>query len=356
MTSIVFTRRQGDFERSAAILSTATAWYDGRAAMTSASINDLPDSDFAYIESGGTKDASGRTVPRSLRHFPIHDAAHVRNALARASQSPFGAKAMPKIRAAAKKFGIDVGSNSRPDIGVCVRSFGFETRASGDGRTLEGHAAVFNTPTRIRDLYGDFDEVIHPGAFTRSLAGRTPVMQFDHGKDPRVGSVPIGAIDDIHEDGTGLYVRAQLFDNPVVEPVRQAIAGGAIKGMSFRFQVPDGGDTWQKRSGGVDQRDVYDTDTSEVGPVVFPAYDTTSVTVRSMLAQLDPQEHRSLIRELAAELRLATDLTDFAGRSGARSSDGGEPVTTPSSDDVPTKQGPTFDEIIWESEHRNVRH
>lgn len=79
-----------------------------KADKSTASMNDAPDSDFAYIESGGKKDDSGKTVPRSLRHFYIGDAAHVRNALARASQSPFGDNAMPKIRAAAKKFGIDV--------------------------------------------------------------------------------------------------------------------------------------------------------------------------------------------------------------------------------------------------------
>jgi len=75
-------------------------------AMSSAAINDLPDSAFAYIEPGGTKDEQGKTTPRSLRHFPVHDEAHARNALARAPQSPFGDKAMPKIRAACKKFGI----------------------------------------------------------------------------------------------------------------------------------------------------------------------------------------------------------------------------------------------------------
>ena len=79
-----------------------------RAEMAAKSINDLPDSAFAYIEPGGSKDDEGKTAPRSKRHFPIHDAAHVRNALARAPQSPFGDKAMPKIRAAAKKFGIEV--------------------------------------------------------------------------------------------------------------------------------------------------------------------------------------------------------------------------------------------------------
>jgi hypothetical protein len=78
-----------------------------KADMSTADVNDLPDSAFAYIEPGGSKDADGKTTPRSLRHFPVHDEAHAKNALARASQSPFGDKAMPKIKAAAKKFGID---------------------------------------------------------------------------------------------------------------------------------------------------------------------------------------------------------------------------------------------------------
>ena len=92
------------------VTSAATA---KRAVITAASVNDLPDSAFAFIENGGSKDSSGRTVPRSLRHFPIPDAAHIRNALARAPQSPFGDKAMPKIRAAAKKAGVQVADDNQ---------------------------------------------------------------------------------------------------------------------------------------------------------------------------------------------------------------------------------------------------
>jgi phage I-like protein len=75
-------------------------------------VNHLPDSAFAYIEPGGKKDSEGKTVPRSKRHFPLKnndgklDAAHVRNALSRAPQSPFGHKAIGKICAAAKWLGI----------------------------------------------------------------------------------------------------------------------------------------------------------------------------------------------------------------------------------------------------------
>jgi hypothetical protein len=85
-----------------------------KAKLTRASINNLPDSAFAFIEAGGKKDKEGKTAPRSLRHFPIHDAAHVRNALARAAQgikkggktAESARRALPKIRAAAKKLGI----------------------------------------------------------------------------------------------------------------------------------------------------------------------------------------------------------------------------------------------------------
>ena len=306
--------------------------FDERATLSTAELNNLPDSAFAYIQSGGSKDSSGKTVPRSYRHFAIHDAAHVRNALARIAQgAEFGQEALRKVKAAANKMGIDAGSNGRPDLGLCVRAFDFEMDGpAGDGRTLEGYAAVFNTPARIRDLKGDFDETIRPGAFGRSLRERTPVLQFDHGKDPRIGAAPIGAIDAVSEDSRGLHVRARLFDHPDIERVRLAIEARAIRGMSFRFGVPDGGDAWSSR-GGVDQREIRDADVHELGPVVFPAYDTTSVSVRSLLAQLDPDEHRTLIRELAAELRGAVDLADFTGRS-AQGADGGEYDAEPDDD------------------------
>lgn len=85
---------------------------DEKAVWSTAFINNLPDSSFAYIESGGSKDEEGKTKPRSLRHFPYKDASgkvdlpHLRNALARAPQSPFGPKAMPKLRAAARSAGV----------------------------------------------------------------------------------------------------------------------------------------------------------------------------------------------------------------------------------------------------------
>ena len=82
------------------------------AKLSSKAINNLPDSDFAYISPGGTKDSEGKTTPRSLRHLPIPDAAHVRNALARLNQTdiPAAAKktALSKIKRKAKELGVQV--------------------------------------------------------------------------------------------------------------------------------------------------------------------------------------------------------------------------------------------------------
>jgi hypothetical protein len=67
-------------------------------------VNDLDDSAFLYVESGGTKDDSGKTTPRSLRHFPVKsadgtvDMPHLRNALARIPQSNLPASVQDECR------------------------------------------------------------------------------------------------------------------------------------------------------------------------------------------------------------------------------------------------------------------
>jgi HK97 family phage prohead protease len=234
---------------------------------------------------------------------------------------------------------------------MCLRAVEFRaTGDGGDGRTLEGYAAVFNTPTRIQSWEGEFDEEIASGAFRKTLKKRKPVMQYDHGRDARTGTVPIGSIDELLEDDQGLFVRGRLFDNDAVEPVRQAIAGKAITGMSFRFQVAR--EQWTDRDGkkikedelprllwepgdrGPLKRSILEVDPLfELGPVAFPAYDTTSVGVRSLLAQLGPEDHRALLRELAEELRRADPkLTE---QLVARSAGGGDLGTQPGNGEVP---------------------
>lgn len=219
----------------------------------------------------------------------------------------------------------------------------------GDGLTLEGYAAVFNSPTRIEDLFGEFDEVIAPGAFKRSIGQKGPSgirLQFDHGRHPLIGSIPLGSIDTLQEDSRGLHVRASLTDNWMVQPVRDAIRDGSIDGMSFRFRVVN--ET-------VDQtvepelRTVNEVELFEVGPVVWPAYEQTTVGVRSRelaAALMDPEQRR----ELAHALLAGTPSDPAAGTSeGPAAGDDPPPVGTrcgPDPSDV--LRGVT----IWEASRR----
>jgi HK97 family phage prohead protease len=192
-----------------------------------------------------------------------------------------------------------------------------DDESDGDGLTFEGYGAVFNTPTRIDSWEGTFDEQIAPGAFKKSIRERTPRFQFDHGHHPLIGSIPIGRITDIHEDTSGLYVEARLSDNWLVEPIRDAIAEGSVDGMSFRFSVlreewrdKDGKLVkpdevldllWDDREGrGPLLRTLKEVKIAEVGPVVWPAYEATSASVRSKVIDLgrlnDPEQRRLLAR------------------------------------------------------------
>jgi Family of unknown function (DUF6582) len=73
----------------------------------------LPSSKFAYVDSKGGE------------HLPIHDASHVRNAIARFDQTDFDSaadkeKARKKVLGAARKMGVDVSDDasvSKPAAG-----------------------------------------------------------------------------------------------------------------------------------------------------------------------------------------------------------------------------------------------
>lgn len=182
-----------------------------------------------------------------------------------------------------------------------TREVPFDLESSSDGLNFSGYAAVFDSPTTIRDSLGEFREHIARGAFRSSLAAKTPVLMFNHGKHPVIGDMPLGRITRASEDDHGLYVEARLTDNWLIQPVRDAISDGAVSGMSFRMIVPVGGDVWSKDG---TAREIRSIDCSELGPVVFPAYTPTTASVRSAL------DH----------------LPDLSGASVARSAERGRPV------------------------------
>ena len=272
-----------------------------RATWTGAFINDLPDSSFLYVESGGSKDGEGKTTPRSLRHFPYKDASgkvdlpHLRNALARIPQSNLPQSVKDSATAKAKRIlAANTESNARrPPRDELVRDIGgrLELRETDDGAppTLVGHFAVFDEWTEINSEFeGNFMERVAPGAFKKTFAensGRMAVL-FQHGQDPQIGNKPLGPPVRLEEDTVGAYYEVPLLDAAYVrDNVLPGLRAG-LYGASFRFSVQrEAFNRDAKPSAynpqGLPERTLQEVAVKEFGPVTFPAYAGATASVRS---------------------------------------------------------------------------
>ena len=228
-----------------------------------------------------------------------------------------------------------------------VRSEGED--GEGDGLTLDGYGAVFNRETIIDSWEGKFREKIAPGSMKRSFRESPPIVQFDHGRHTMIGSIPIAELRSISEEADpdlapdgGAHVVARIFDNWLMAPVRDAIAGRAITGMSFRFSVvreswetPDGKlirdeqqlmeelrRTWYEDVPDAELlvRTLKELKVPEIGPVVWPAYAETSVSVRSKVIDLG-RLHEPEQRKLLATAVFIADAADSQDDSAQRDAD-----------------------------------
>lgn len=154
-----------------------------------------------------------------------------------------------------------------------ITSYG-ELRASADGKSISGYAAVFDSPSS--DL-GGFTEVIKPGAFARCIRDRQDVRcLFNHSPNHVLGRTASGTLE-LHEDSQGLFFKCSLPKTALASDLRESIARGDVSGCSFGFSVHE--DNWP--SG--DRRELLDIGTLyDVGPVTFPAYEGTNVAARSL--------------------------------------------------------------------------
>ena len=174
-------------------------------------------------------------------------------------------------------------------LSVDLSEFEFRAADDGDGLTVSGYIAKFGERTVIQDWLGEYTEEIKRGAFAKTLAERGPgkvKMQFNHGHDPAFGALPIGVWTDLREDRKGLYGEGRIHDTWHTIPIRAAIESGALDGQSFKFKTI--GETMRKadKPGELDHRTLTEVALFEAGPVVHPAYEGTSVGVRSKALDL----------------------------------------------------------------------
>lgn len=169
-----------------------------------------------------------------------------------------------------------------------TRSVATELRVAS-GRTLAGHAAVYDQPTRIG---GRFTEVVRRSAFDAHLASGAEVflLAFHDFNQPlaRTGNASLK----LHSEAKGLAFEAgPLPESRAAEDILALARSGTIAGASFAFRVPPGGDVWSATR---DRRELVRVELIEVSAVTQPAYADATISARSIVQN----EARSRIRRL----------------------------------------------------------
>lgn len=258
--------------------------------MAELDINNLDDSQFALIEPGGTRDSAGRTVPRSKRHFALHNEAAVRQALAKAPQSPFGKQAMSRILTACRKYGIQVAADQRAAFGLDVDPEGWperrftrfppEIRQRGEHgpQTIYGYAAAFGKLSR---KLGGFVEQVDPLCFNEAKTAGWPdvVCRYNHRDEGLLGTTYARTLK-LATDDTGLAYEVEPPQSRA--DVLEYVARGDVRHSSFAFRVYPGGDEWGVSEFNYPMRTLLSVQLVDVAPVLDPAYPDATAGARAM--------------------------------------------------------------------------
>ena len=146
------------------------------------------------------------------------------------------------------------------------------------GRTVEGYAAVFGN----LDLGAD---VIHPGAFSKTLAERGNRVVFLWQHDT---AEPLGKLLELREDARGLFFKAVISDTARGRDALALLRDGAISGMSIGYDAIQGGVDFSKTADGVTIRNLRELRLWEISLVSLPMNEAAGVTALKERAPTEP--------------------------------------------------------------------
>jgi len=242
-------RAEADKQMAALYANEPEAALETKAAWSVATINQLPDSAFLWIEPGGEKDDEGKTTSRALRHFPYRNEAgeidlpHLRNALGRIPQSQAPADVKARVTRKAQAL-LEEATQKKDAPSWDVR---LTVKALGEQR-VGGYLALWGGPEE-KDLTGEW--------FTPQTAGLTRIydavgklpMLYAHGKDAP-GFELVGAYDVLLPDATGLWAEGQLdkanrYYQAVQDLIRIGVLGQSSQTLASARQVAADGEIKQ---------------------------------------------------------------------------------------------------------------
>lgn len=167
-----------------------------------------------------------------------------------------------------------------------------EVRSEAGGMTVVGYAAVFN---QRADIGGYFGEVIAPGAFKRSITEDDIHAYYAHDGGRVLGRKSAGTLR-LSEDARGLSVEIDLPNTTDGNDVRELVSRGDVSGMSFGFRVTR--EEWDETSD-PPTRTIHEVRLYEVSPVPKPAYEGTTIAMRSLdAARVENRKRNSILPDL----------------------------------------------------------
>ena len=157
------------------------------------------------------------------------------------------------------------------------------------GKIIEGYASVYNVEANL----GDFVEVFAPNCFAKTVKENQSICSlWNHNDDYPLGKVSAGTLA-LEEDETGLRYRCSLPNTTYANDLRESIGRGDVSQSSIGFMVIR--EKWDVR-GKVPKRNILEAALRDASPVTIPAYENTSVALRSL-----PEDSRNELKGFLEE-------------------------------------------------------
>lgn len=148
---------------------------------------------------------------------------------------------------------------------------------------IAGYALIFGTPSTNLP----FIEVIENHALDGVDLSKVLAL-YNHDFANVLGRVDSGTLK-LDVDDHGLHFTLDIPDTTLGHDVYTQIKNGNLRGLSFRFTLADGGETWKNVNGKPVRYISAISSMREISIVSVPAYDDTSVEVTRSFKEFTKQ-------------------------------------------------------------------
>lgn len=156
---------------------------------------------------------------------------------------------------------------------------------TGSPGTLRGLAIVHDSPAIIHEGGTQIWEVVRPKSL-RLPTRRDVLSALNHSSDHLIGRTANGSLV-LEETPEGVRFTTRLPDTSVGHDVAVMARDGLLRGCSFQFTIPAGGQSFRRAPDGKLLRTITAYTLYELGPVVTPAYPTTTLEAGDRSADED---------------------------------------------------------------------